>query len=167
MAIHQDPEDVLHKEYDCVAHWLDTVKEAGVTALQQMESHSLVVSPYSLRGLRSLMTPKARLAVLGAMQSEKVTLNSVEAAIKQAVHEMWAEFHWQTCGDRIHPAKRVSLFSHPPASFRELMHAAAQTPPFVVHGTAAVPVLCAYAHNFWSSYLLPPQVRVQWSRRAS
>jgi D-3-phosphoglycerate dehydrogenase len=77
------------------ANWAASCSSVAVDAIKAMEAHGLATSIASLRSLRGLMTPKARLAMAQRMLQGLRTQQAFEAAAKEVRHDMLVDLHWR------------------------------------------------------------------------
>jgi hypothetical protein len=101
------------KEFGFVQRWVEEVGQRAVDALQNLEVLTPTLSPNALRPLRRLLTPDARLAVLPAMLEDRARPTDLEAASREAAHDMWLRWNWVSPHKYIHDDYSVFPPPHP------------------------------------------------------
>ena len=93
---------------------METYGDLGISGLQNLQKAMAEAKKggrlrfENLRWLRSLYTKSAKDKVMPLLLSEKVDLKQVEAAAKDAAHEMWVAWHWTKGNPCISPDHGVS-----------------------------------------------------------
>jgi hypothetical protein len=77
------------------AHWLQTCGPVAIQAVKHLESHGLAGSIATLRSLRGLVTPKARMLATTHILSGVRTQQQFESVVRDARHDQLVDVHWR------------------------------------------------------------------------
>ena len=105
------------EEWSGPAQWAQSCSSVAVEALKAVEGHGLAATLGSLRSMRALLTPQARLQLAQRMLGGIRTQAAFEEAVRVARHEMLVEMHWRQGNPHLDSEKGViPSFSPPPPS---------------------------------------------------
>jgi hypothetical protein len=95
------------EEWSGPLRWAMSCRDIALEALRSLESRGLCASVASLRGLRSLLTPSARVAVAQAVLQGVRNQAHFESICRGAVKDMLVSMHWREGNPRMDSDKGV------------------------------------------------------------
>ena len=114
----------LKEVYGHVAGLIEAAGQEGVNLVLKMERTrpEPPISSVTLRPLRRLYTPEARVAVLGFLPKATVTTKAFNQAVEKAEVGMWVGWHWSLApSTHIHPDRANDVHLRNTLLRRELL----------------------------------------------
>ena len=102
----------MREMYAHIAHFVEACRGAAITLIQHLEKSrpDPPVSSVTLRPLRRLLTPEARMQVLTHVPTASCTIKAFSAAVDKAEKAMWLCWQWEGAPDsHVHPDKKADL----------------------------------------------------------